>query len=205
LAKALRQPLDTIPADPVELRRRLNGWTPAMAGLSAGRWRNVRSLLQAALAQVGIIRVEGRSSRPPSPAWAALVDGLTTHGDRYKLSRLASWCTAGGIAPDAVDDAMMDRYFVDLRNGSLVAQPDRIRRDTAVAWNRCAATCPDWPQRRLAIPDNRGSYSVPWSTFLPSLKADVDAWLDRLAGRDPMAELEFRPLKPASVASRRKQ
>lgn len=205
LGKALRQPLDTIPADPVELRRRLNGCTPAMAGLSAGRWRNVRSLLQAALADAGIILVQGRSRRPPSAAWAALLAGLTAYGDRYKMSRFACWCTAGGIAPDAVDDAVMDRYLADLRDASLVAEPDRIQRDTAVVWNRCAASCPGWPPRRLAVADNRGAYAVPWSTFPSSLKADVDAWLDRLAGQHPMAELDFRPLRAASVASRRKQ
>ena len=149
--------------------------------------------------------MQGRSRRPPSAAWAALLDGLAAYGDRYKLSRLASWCSAGGIAPDAVDDSVMDRYLTDLRDGSLVAGPDRIRRDTAVAWNRGAAACPGWPQRRLAVPDNRGVYAIPWSKFPSSLKDDVEAWLERLAGRDPMAELEFRPLKPASVASRRKQ
>ena len=205
LSKALGQPLDTIPADPVELRRRLNGCTPAMAGLSAGRWRNVRSLLQAALEDAGIVRVAGRSRRPPSATWAALLASLGTYNERYKLSRFASWCSAGGVQPDDVDDAVMDRYLAGLRDSSLVAKPDRIQRDTAVVWNRCAAACPGWPQRRLAVPDNRGIYAVPWSMFPASLKDDVDAWLDRQAGRDPMAELDFRPLRPASLASRRKQ
>jgi hypothetical protein len=53
------------------------------------------------------------------------------------------------------------------------------------------------PQHPLFIPDNRRTYAMPWETFLPSLKADVDQWLNRLAGNDLSAEWEFRPLRPA--------
>lgn len=41
LAKALGQPAETVLADPVSLRPRLAGLTPAMVGLKPGRWRNV--------------------------------------------------------------------------------------------------------------------------------------------------------------------
>src|SRR5690349_8750165 len=43
-----------IAADPGALRRRMREIGPTVAGLSPGRWRNVRSLVMAALAVAGI-------------------------------------------------------------------------------------------------------------------------------------------------------
>ena len=40
---------------------------------------------------------------------------------------------------------------------------------------------------------------LPWDRFPPSLKQDVDGWLDRLAARDFASE--DRPAKPASAST----
>ena len=42
---ALRLPPESIPASPTHLRSLLKDFTPAMASLSAHRWRNIRSLV----------------------------------------------------------------------------------------------------------------------------------------------------------------
>jgi integrase len=49
------------------------------------------------------------------------------------------------------------------------------------------------------------TYALPWSAFPASLEAEIDAYLARLAGKDILAELPFRPLKPASLATRARQ
>ncbi len=86
-----------------------------------------------------------------------------------------------------------------------MAQPERVQRDVVIIWNRNAGSRPKWPPRQLLVADNRNSFAVAWDRFPVSLKADVDAWLDRLAGKDPTAEWDFRPLRPASLRTRRKQ
>jgi hypothetical protein len=166
LAKTLRQPLQTIPADPVHLRRVLADFTPAMTGLSPGRWKNIRSLLQFALARVGLAKVPGRYRIAPSDRWTALIAPIE-YGCRYKLGHLARYCTAAGLEPEQVDDTVMSGFLDDLTERSLTAEPARIHRDVIVAWNRNVAARPDWPQRLLFIPDNRRTYALPWDTFLP--------------------------------------
>src|SRR5215217_9605821 len=53
LGRALGKPLRDIPAHPAALRTALKDVSPAMAGVSKGRWRNVLSLLRRALAHAG--------------------------------------------------------------------------------------------------------------------------------------------------------
>ena len=204
LAKALRKPLEMISANPVHLRQSLAEFTPAMTGMSPGRWKNIRSLLQFALSHAGLAKVPGRYGFAPSARWAALT-GPLQYGHRYKLGHLARYCTAAGVEPEQVDATVMKGFLEDLQDRSLVAEPTRIHRDVIVAWNHNVTASPEWPQRLLFVPDNRSSYALPWDTFLPSLKADVDQWLDRLAGNDLSMECEFHPLRPASLRTRRRQ
>jgi hypothetical protein len=49
-----------IPADPEALKRRLGILTTAAAGMTRGRWRNVRALLTTALALSGAKVMRGR-------------------------------------------------------------------------------------------------------------------------------------------------
>jgi integrase len=52
------------------------------------------------------------------------------------------------------------------------------------------------------LPEHGNTYSLAWGTFPASLKADVDACLHRLSGRDLLAEPDLRPLKPSSLRNR---
>jgi hypothetical protein len=94
VAKALGQPLETIAANPSELCPLLAGLTPAMVGHRPGRWKNILSLLSAALAHVGIVRVQGRIRDKPSSAWLAIHNRLDTGAGRhFHLWRFARYCS----------------------------------------------------------------------------------------------------------------
>jgi integrase len=206
LAKGVGRPLDTIPAEPATVRRLLQGVTAAQMGFQPTRWRNIRSLVSAALAWDGQIRVPARLDLPPSPAWAALLGLLASQDTRYRMGRLARYCTRQGIAPEQVDDGVLTAFRTALEQGSLVADPARSQRETAVQWNRAAAAHPSWPQQRLTVPDHRLYYSPPWSTYPASLLQDVAAWLVALQGGDQgdlWAETAgTRPLRPKTIQGR---
>ena len=204
LAKVLRLPAASISAAPSHLRLEINKLTPAMAGLSPGRWRNIRTLTQFALAHVGLAKVPGRYRSAPSAAWSVLVNRLV-YGDRYRLGHLARYCTVSGIEPGDIDDAVLGGFLMDLQRFSLAAEPERMHREAIIVWNRAASTHPEWPQRTLLVPNNRPSYVLPWESFPSSLKEDVDSWLDRLAGTDPFDDYDFKPLRAASLVTRKKQ
>ena len=205
VARALGLPLDAIPAAPARLRPLLAGLTPAMAKLSTGSWRNALSLLGSA-----VDRVEGgilprRFDSAPSAAWAELLAGLRGRGPIvYYLGRLGRYATQLGVEPDGVDDRLLARYQADLVERSLVAEPARVAREAARAWNRAAAAHTGWPPQRLTVPDNTVRCSLAWTRYPASLQAEVERWIDWL-GRDPFVSRPFKPLRPLSLEARRRQ
>ena len=62
-----------IPADPEALRRALSIITPAAAGMTPSRFRNVKALLTAALALTGAKVVRRRRLTGLTPTWRALL------------------------------------------------------------------------------------------------------------------------------------
>lgn len=206
LAKALGRPPELIVADPRTLRPQLAKLTPAMVGHRPGRWRNILSLVTAALAHAGIVAVQGRIRDMPSEDWLAVLRLLEPGAQRhFHLWRLARYATGIGVVPAEIDDALLARYQQDLEARSLVSEPARAARDAARYWNMAAAAHPGWPQQRLTVPDNRTTYAVPWEAFPASLRQEVEAWGEWLGTADPFLERDFEPLRPASVAGRLRQ
>ena len=208
LAKAIGRPPETIAAAPATLRPLMAGLTSAMVGCRPGRWKNVLSLVTAALAHLDIVLVQGRICEAPSPAWQTILGPLgkgTGAARHFHLWRFARYCTQKSIEPAAVDDAVTAAYQQDLEQRSLVDGPARAARDAARFWNAAVDAHPDWPQQRLTVPDNRPYYALPWEAFPASLKSDVDAWCAWLGGDDPFLERDFNPLRPTSVATRLRQ
>jgi integrase len=70
-----------------------------------------------------------------------------------------------------------------------------------VMWNRATQTLSTLPLSRLKVPQYKEIYSLPWDTFLPSLRHELTAYLARLSGADLLADGDFRPLRPASIQS----
>ncbi len=205
LARALGKRPDEVPAHPGYLRKRLKDFTPAMAGLKPGRWHNVMTLFRFARKHAGLARMPGRYTEPLAPDWAELYRHLNSPKTRYGLSRFSRYCGVAGIAPDQVNDQVMGSFAEDLMNDEVTKKPKTIHRSTCILWNRAVATIPAWPKRLLSVPDYQKAYVVPWATFPASLKAALDGYLDRMAGKDILADVDFRPLRPRSIETRTAQ
>jgi len=193
-----RVPQD-VRADPTELRRRLAEMSPMAAGMSRGGTRNLRSLVGQALSIVGVTSIRRRSRLPLPDAWK---DALALLGDRYeraRLSRFARFCGAQGIAPEMVDDAVMDRFGKALLEGDPGNRPKQVHRDACLAWNRAAATIAGWSHIKLRVPQNRRDYSYPLSAFPASFEQDVEAYLAHLRGDDLFNERARRPASPITA------
>jgi hypothetical protein len=122
-AEAVGAALEEIPADPLLISGRLNDITPGSIGLSRGGLNNLRSLLLSAISLVQRTS-PGRHLNRLSPEWHGL--GLVkSRSDRIALSRIAHFCSARGIGPNAVND----NTFAEFRNHlfrSLRRGPDSI-------------------------------------------------------------------------------
>ena len=204
LAKALGRRPEELPAHPGAIRERLRLFSPAMAGLAPRRWRNVLSLVRVALKHAGLADVPGRYQVPLTPEWGDLCRYLNRKTSQIGLSRFLRYCSANGIRPDRVDDAVMKGFLEDITK-SLVRRPREVHRSSCLLWNQAAETLSPWPKRRLTVPSHLRTYALPWSAFPESLQAEVAAYLDRLAGKDLLAELDFRPLRPSSIKTRELQ
>ncbi|MHB2170098.1 hypothetical protein [Alsobacter sp. R-9] len=201
VARALGREPDQIAADPQALGLRLASVTAEQLGLSPGRWNNIRSLLRASLALVRPV-MKGRSTTPMSAAWQALHDGLPKRADRVRLSRLMRWLSERQIGPDTVTLDDLTAFKSELFGDALLKDPEKTWTDFAVAWNRAGSRTTGFPSIRIERPSRREVYVLPWTSFPASLKQDVDAWLDRLAGRDFADDGPARPARPSTLTTR---
>jgi integrase len=204
VARLLGRPPESVPADPRQLSRRLDEIAPEAAGITKERWNNVRSLLRAALALTRPM-LPGRQLQTLSPSWQALYDRLPARQRRMRLSRLLRYFSVRGIEPEMVTQAHGDAFVRALEEETLLKDPAATWRDIVWAWNHSQAEVPGWPNVTLSFESRRRTYSQPWTSFPPSFKADVDAYLDRLSGCDLADETPFRPVRPATRQLRERQ
>jgi integrase len=204
MAKALGRPLEELPANPLYLWDKINKVLPVAAGLTEARWRNVRSLIRFALKRTGLAFVPGRYREPLAPAWEILFRLLDPKW-RFGLSRLGHYCGANGISPEQISDEVIRRFVEDLKIAGLGPKVGRIHRLSCMLWNRAAVGIVAWPKQSLTVPDYRDFYVLPWSRFPDSLKLNFDAYMRHLAGKDILEDVDFRPLRPASIKTRTRQ
>jgi integrase len=199
VAKVLGDHPADIPADPEALRRRLNHLTPAAAGMTKSRWRNVRALLTAALALTGTRVVRRRRREALAPAWLALHEGMKGTCEWRRLSRFFSYASANGIEPDKVDDQTVAGFAESLNRYSLAERQTQILRDFCRTWNNCAANIEGWPEAHLTVPDRRRAYALPAAAYPASFGAGVDAYLAHLASGDLFSKRGRGPASPTTL------
>lgn len=205
LAKALGRQPEEIRADPAGLRVRLKYFPHAMAGLSARRWRNILSLLRFALDHAGLTHVPGRACTPLATKWAALFINIVEDRIRYGLSRFMHYSSERGIDPEMVNDAVLAAFKTDLETDGLIEKPRQVHRATCALWNQATKLVPGWPDQAVEVPCYSRTYAVPWDRFPATLTAEIDAYFERLSGKEPLAEVGFKPLRPRSLKTRRGQ
>lgn len=203
IASLLGQRPEDIVADAAAIRQRLAPFTAAGAGMSRGRWRNVRSLFTVALQTTGVRVMRRRLRQVLTPPWLDLLRCIPDRYERFRLSRLAGFCAVQGIAPEQVNDTVLAAFGADLLRHSLIDRPKQVHREACLAWNRCAATITGWPQIRFRVPENRRDYALPLSAYPPSFGSDVAAYLTHLAGTDLFAEIARRPARPITLKATR--
>jgi hypothetical protein len=203
-ARILGRPLASIPADPRLLRRRLREITPEAVGISRKRAKNIRWLLRVAFYLTQSIRRQSEL-QPLSASWRSLCDRLPSDGRRMRLVPLLRYFSSQGIEPETVTDEHSNAFLKTLREGSLLRDPETAWRDIVWAWNRCRDEVQGWPCFALSFVSRRISYSLPWTTFPSSLKAEVDNYLDRLSAIELADDVPSRPVRETTRRLRERQ
>ena len=76
-----------------------------------------------------------RRGTPLKPEWQQLRRRLKDLSRRGKLSGLIRYCSLKGIAPSAVDEAVVDAYMAYRKETTALAVDIKARRAIARAWN----------------------------------------------------------------------
>ena len=90
-----------------------------------------------------------------SPAWKKLAEQLSDPSTRYRLLPVLRYCSATGVEPAAVDEAVIDRYIDHRERTTTRPVGPAGRRILARLWNTCVRTISGWPQTRLVEPCRR--------------------------------------------------
>ena len=202
VAKVIGRSPDLILADLRTLNAELARANPVSAGVKPRRWENARCLLGTALDAMSPGFIRGRSTVPMSDAWAFLFDQISVRKDRYCLSRLLRWLSANEVSPQSASLGDLERYRRAVTEKALLLNAEVKWDDALRAWNRCSGAIVGWPKVVVVRPSKVNTFSLSWSDFPPSLKADVDAWVERVSGKDLLAEGINRPLSPVTVKGR---
>jgi integrase len=201
-----KAPADIV-AHPEYLRAIMRKAAPTTIGLSRPAWNNVRSLVGKVLEWAGLASMPAHYMAPFAPAWEALWHKLPGPKDalRMQLSRLAHYCSAQGISPEAVNDDVLGPFREALITESFVKDPEEVFRGAAKSWNNAAARIPGWPQERLTVPSRQRHFCLPWNAFPPALHHDVDTYCLRAAGLDLSDDHFVHPQRPTTIETRRRQ
>jgi integrase len=189
-------------AEPLMLRRALERVAPEAHGVSRARWNNIRSLVGKALTRCRPIH-SSRNPAPLLPEWEMLVAKLPNR--RPPLVAMLRYLSARGIDPAAVAHGDHMAYHDAIHHDRLRKNPELTWKTVAKLWNTSVRDTPGWPQLTIERKSRLQTYTMPWTTFPPSLVADKDAYLHRLSGADLSEDGPDKPLRPISLKMRDRQ
>jgi integrase len=196
-------PLGQIPTGTRELRLLMNTVSPALHNMTERRWGNVRSLVFKA---VNLAEERCRADRQRhelSPQWAELLAPLPMKQVQIPLRPFARWCSAAGIEPHHVTQAVAGAYGHYLEEQSTRARPREAYCAMVRAWNKASELNDHWPPLKIVLDTQYDHYVLPWSTFPASFCDDVDAMIVDAMGVDLTASRTRRPIKAVTARNRR--
>ena len=140
----------TVPAEAPALRAMIAKIRPAAHGVTSKTWANLLSRFRAALRLADVIDSAWQGAANQNPAWAPLVEAIAE--DKRLSCGLAcffNWCATQGIAPTAVDDAVVQRFHSWLANRTLCPKPRDVVRRVPNLWNEARQRIGIWPNIKL--------------------------------------------------------
>lgn len=202
VAKALDRPPQTLPGRYSAVRASLARLHATPLGMSAKTLANHKGNAKAALLWLAKERGIPRYGAQLTPEWERLQRSIEVDLVRWRLSALMRFCSANAIAPQDVNEQVIDRYsaYCEAATKPLTSASRRL---LAKAWASAADQVPDWPKAKLLAPPPRSTIVVPWHAFPAGLRHDVERYLESLTRiRRNAAGQRIRPLKETTRRTR---
>ena len=204
LGRLMNRDMSYLPAHAGFYRLMFKKLHPEHCGLSKSRIANIKSDVLFALKYVGCIDGARTYMAPFSTEWQTLWDEALCAGRlRRYVSRLMHYCSARGIRPGAVDDAVSEDLLRALIDESFVDNPARTHKSILRTWNKLVNQLPSWPQVKLTITNDRDDYTITLDQFPQSFRDEIDAMARQWAGEDILDDFgPDKPLAPRTIKTR---
>jgi integrase len=194
-----------IPLDLPAISAKLAAITPAVSGLSLKTFSNNRSNLLAAVKASGLKSVRSSARTPLSSNWKKLFAKLRAKRAHLGLSRLARHASAKGIAPEQINDAAIEAFITEVRNGTLHRKPNDLHRKVALIWNEVARRS-EFGLHPVTVPSFRSPPKrVDWNLLPNTFHKDRQDYITWCAGDPLAADARSRPLAPRTIKLRQDQ
>jgi hypothetical protein len=206
IAKAFDQPIELIPARYSAVRARMAALHHVPLGWVPKTLANHKSNAKAALLWFAKEKDVLPNGVALSPAWEGLRVQLKDPSTRYRLLPLMRFCSGVHIEPEAVDEAVVDRYMDHRARTTSRASDAASRRILTRLWNSQIDRINGWPQLHLVEPPVKAMAGPAWDDFPEGLRQDVEAHLAGLARvRRNKAGQRIKGCKPATITTRRRE
>ena len=198
-AAAIALDMDTI-------RDGLAAISPLAVGMTAKRFANIRSDFVAAVKTSGLMPAPGNAKKPLSPSWTKLFERLSGRRAHIGLSRLARFASGEGVEPNEINDEIIHRFIVAVREGSLHRKPNTLHRQVTQIWNEAARDPALGLQPVTVVSFHGPPKRIDWILLPAPFRKDSEDYLTWAGGADPFAaDARSRALAPRSLRLRRDQ
>ncbi len=202
MASYLGRPPETIPARMTHLRQVMPKLNAAALGTTPKTLSNHKSNVRAALVY---LRENGKTVHHGAPLqgdWKLFPDVALPKKHHIELYPLARYCSTFGIAPEVVNQPIIDGYFEHREATSMFKVSLGKRRALGRAWNLAVECLPQWSAIKLeeeGLPPR--SQGPQWEEFDPQLRAEIEDYLaSRRKPRRSPSGRRMRPSKASTVA-----
>lgn len=187
-----------LPADPEKIIAALETWSPAMAGMTAQAFANLKSRVRTAF-RLAKPLMKPRQVIKLDHDWSDLRDQLQL-GDQRRLSRFLHFACGHGWKPGEISDTHLERFEIDLRDEAMIADWSGVTRNTIKAWNRIAKAegSPGLPLL-TPPPCKRTPYWVEFASMPHDLRSEIEAFMHHIGQPKTFVDISGGGLKEGTV------
>jgi integrase len=187
-----------------DVRQKLLKLEPAKLDISPKTWSNLKSNLLAGIELGHSGPVTKTTKVALTQPWEGLLRQVPDRRTREGLSRFMRFCSANNISPTQVDEEVLARFEIAVREGSFARRALTLKRDVATLWNRLVERLPEAKLTMLGLPIRRNpSRRIRLDALPSSFAEDLRAHLKWASIKDPFADnARQRPLSPRSLRLR---
>jgi integrase len=202
----LNRPPEIVPARWPGIKNAVLDLHPARVGANAKTLANHKANCRASVRWFAQEKNLPKTGAPLMPAWAMLVAKITDPNRRKRVSGLIRYCSAAMIAPENVNEEVLDNYMRYRGETTRLAANTAARRVIARAWNTCSEQIREWPRQRLIEPQVRPLTDTAWESFPETLREGIERYLAGFKKiRRGVSGKRIRPCKESTVKTRRRE